>query len=261
MFINVAKTKIVHFRKKNVPETNINFSLNDMIVEKVSGYRYLGIFLTSQLDISDTVEILAKAGSRALGQLIRKTKSTYDLGFGSFTKLYETTVAPVLDYAVGAWISMGCYNVCKKIDQIQNSAPRFFCGVPRTAPVAGFTGDSGWTPRVVRRDLEVLHMYNQIVKMEECRLTKQIYELDKAKLNQHSWSRNVKEIMISIGEEEAWNRNDVINIKQAKRLLIEAYADAWLDSLNEKVKLNLYKQLKTGWGTESYLKLNMDKRK
>ena len=63
----------------------------------------MGVTLSCFGDNEHIVEELSKAGSRALGQLIGKTKSNYDLGYSSFTKLFEVGVSSILDYGSGAW--------------------------------------------------------------------------------------------------------------------------------------------------------------
>ena len=192
VLINVHKTKVVHFHKKSVSECDTNFILGTETIEKVSSYKYLGVCINYCLDMEVTINVLAKAGSRALGQLIGKTKGNFDLGYKSYTKLFDSTVAPVIDYAVGAWAGAKSVNHCKKLDQIQNRSIRFYCGLPQSCPVSGMTGDMGWIPGVVQRDLEVLRIYNQFVKMSNDRLTHQVFEYDKLAELPNSWSLNAK---------------------------------------------------------------------
>ena len=70
-------------------------------------------------DLDTIIDQLARSGSRALGQLISKTKANYDLDYKSFTKLFNACVVPVLDYGSGSW---GTGSECKKIDDVQNWA-------------------------------------------------------------------------------------------------------------------------------------------
>ena len=65
-------------------------------------YKYLGVILSCHLNLDNTIETIPKAGLRALGGLIGKIKNNIDLGFASYTKLFNTMVTPVLDYGVGA---------------------------------------------------------------------------------------------------------------------------------------------------------------
>ena len=38
----------------------------------------------------------------------------------------------------------------------------------------------GWTPGVVRRDIKTLRLYNQVIKMNENRLTRLVFEEERA---------------------------------------------------------------------------------
>ena len=158
IIVNVSKTKIVHYRKSNCRETNFKFTLNGAEIEKVEGYKYLRTYLNYCLNLERIIEPQSKAGSRALGQVIRKTKLNYDLVFKSFSQVFHSTVVPVLDYAVGAWTNAGSEWRFKKIDQIEQRAMRFYCGVPRTCPISGLTGLFAWTPGIVHRDIEVIRL-------------------------------------------------------------------------------------------------------
>ena len=184
-------------------ETQKTFKCKKVELKIVSEYKYLGIWLNYCLDLQQIVDVLSSAGSRTLGSMISKTRSNYDLGYNSFTTLFNTTVVPVLDYAVGARYN-GSPNVCKKLDQIQYRAARFFCGVPKSCPLAGLMGDLGWVPGVVRRDLENLHLYNQICKMTDDRLTKQVFLNDWGNVKNGSWAKNVLQICRSINHENSW---------------------------------------------------------
>ena len=101
--INVDKTKVMHFHQKRCKITDHIFTIGGSSLELVNKYKYLGIVMSEHCDEAVTTTQLANAGSRSLAQLIMKTKSNYDLGYHSFTKLFTTTTAAIMDYAVGAW--------------------------------------------------------------------------------------------------------------------------------------------------------------
>ena len=73
--------------------------------------------LNEFLDFNVTMDYLANSASRALGSMLGKIKSNQDLGYLSHTKLFDSLVAPILDYGCGTW-STG--QNCKNFDQIQN---------------------------------------------------------------------------------------------------------------------------------------------
>ena len=43
-------------------------------------------------------------------------------------------------------------------------------------PILGMEGDMGWTPGLVRRDINTLRMYNRIISLPETRIVRQLYK-------------------------------------------------------------------------------------
>ena len=258
--INMEKTNIVHFRRRNVRQTMFEFHIGNKKLAISEKYRYLGLVLGQYPDSNCTVEHLSGSGSCALGGIISKTRENYDLGYLSYMKLFNSCVAPVLDYGSGAWCVGGKID-CTAIDRVQLRATRFYMGLPRTSATLGVIGDISWTPGVIRRDLEVLRLYNQIVNMPSSQLTRKIMNYDIACNAPKSWSNNVKTLCSSIGCSEEWETLNPINIKHAKVRLSEMYDGAWVNGLMEKTKLSLYKELKSGISVMSHLTINLRKDK
>ena len=69
---NNSKSKVVHFRSKQANCTENDFYVCNQVLEKVPSYKYLGLIIEQFLDFNISAEVLASAGSRALGALISK---------------------------------------------------------------------------------------------------------------------------------------------------------------------------------------------
>ena len=254
--INVKKTKTVEFCTKGCDRCNVNFVIGKDQIDNADSYRYLGILLHYNLDWSVTIDNLYTAGSQALGQLISKTKGNFDPGYCSYTKLYHSLVTLVVDYSVGAW----CPGInCKKLDQLQNRAIRFYCGVPRMTPVTVLEGDIGWEPSMVCRDISCVRLYNQLVRLPSDSLTKYVLEYD-CYMN-GEWVTNIRNILKSCGKIELFVQRNPVNIKQICKSLTDQYINCWKMEKSYKSKLYLYNQIKVEWGAENYLKANLDKGK
>ncbi len=98
--MNPDKSQVVHYRNAPKIRSNFVFKLHNdgPILEIVGEYKYLGVFLDEYLTFSKTTNVLATAGGRALGGMINKYKSLNDLGYETYTKLYSSLVAPIIDY-------------------------------------------------------------------------------------------------------------------------------------------------------------------
>jgi hypothetical protein len=69
-----------------------------MNIEYAEEYKYLGLYLNSQLDWSKTVKILSQSAARALGVIIAKDKACGGFDNTSFTHLFDAAVKPIMEY-------------------------------------------------------------------------------------------------------------------------------------------------------------------
>ena len=80
---------------------------------------------------------------------ISKFQELKNGGYNTYTKLYNSGVAPFLEYSCAVW---PCAKA-NEIDIIQNRAMRYFLGVHKEAPTAGSSGDMGWIKHCYSRYL------------------------------------------------------------------------------------------------------------
>ena len=147
MVVNGSKSNVIHFRNPSVCRTNFTFQCGDNALRVVDRYTYLGLLLTEQLDFERTAKFVAQSASRALGLLISKCKLVGGLPFNVVTKLYDSVVYPVINYAASIWgnKSYSCINA------VQNKAIRFFLGVGKYTSVAALEGEMGWEPSLIKQ--------------------------------------------------------------------------------------------------------------
>ena len=246
--INCSKSKIVHYRKQNIEKTNFKFAIDGKPLEIVNRYKYLGIILDEHLDYNVTANVLAESGQRALGAIIAKYKKLHGLGYTSYTKLYNACVKPILDYGSGVWGS----KQFGKIDTVQNRAIRVYLGVHAFAPNAAITADIGWTSSHIRRKIEMLRLWNRMVKLDNNRVTKQIFEWDYS-LKRNNWCSKVRNILESIGMENAFLNKECVNLNMAWSKLYEMCCNEWVNNVQNYPKLRTYVQYKSDVGLEPYV--------
>ncbi len=101
--VNIDKTKVMHFRNKNESITKHVFKINNLPIECVTEYKYLGIIMDQFMNFEKTAEMLSSSAGRALGAVINKVRVNKDLGFNSFSTLIRNCVLPILQYSSGVW--------------------------------------------------------------------------------------------------------------------------------------------------------------
>ncbi len=258
--INPTKSNVVHYRNAPKVQTNFVFKLGDNgpILDKVDSYEYLGIYLDQYLTFAKATTVLGNASGRALGSMINKYKSMGEMGYGTYTKLFESLVCPVMDYSAAIWGSKSH----DTLDNVFNRAQRFFTGVHRLCPIDGFTGDMGWLSNRVRWKIEALRLWNRLLKTDRNRLLYKVLQWDMAchrTDNKANFVSNVKQILCQINLKRSYNNMQTVDTDYARKCLLDVLEKDWQKSANTKSKLDLYNNIKTKFGVEKYLLLNIDK--
>ena len=230
--INEEKSKVVHFRKGKAKQTEYEFKLNKVIIEKKSSYKYLGIWFDENMKFDLCIKTLADSAGRALGATINKFKSLKNVGFSTFTKLYNCTVTPILEYGSSVW----GYKKAPEIDLIQNRAMRFFLGVHKYTPTDGMLGDMGWCKPYVHRNLGIVRFWNRMIEMENNRLTKRIFNTDHSSCHDN-WSSNTLKLMNDINSSGSFHLKQTLNLMYVENTLIEHFKTKWNRDIAIKPKL------------------------
>lgn len=63
---------------------------------------------------------------------------------------------------------------------VQNRALRCFLGVHKYAAKVAVNGDAGWDPCIVKQRCEMVRLWNRLVSLPEERLTRNIFNWDRA---------------------------------------------------------------------------------
>ena len=105
---------------------------------------------------------MAKAASRALGQVIAKNKSFGGLPFSSFQKLFDSMVWSVISYGAAIWGN----RQFTSINSVQLRAARYYMGVGRYTPNSAVHGDTGWKPTSVRQWSCVINQWLRLKTMD-----------------------------------------------------------------------------------------------
>ena len=253
--VNQEKSNIVHFRNSRKPLTNFQFKYGEHILDTVSEYKYLGVLLDEHLKFNSCSKTLADSGGRALSAVISKFKQFKDIGFTSFTKMFNSCVVPVLDYGSGIWAKAKVNHS----DFIQNKAYRYFLGVHNFTPIPAMQAEMGWLPCKQRKQLNILRFWNRVIKMSNDRITKQIFNIQFQLETQSSWCTSVKNILTSIDKEDIYFNKEVCDLHSVEELLYKSAENEWKESVDKKPKLRTFKTFKKDFQTSDYIKWSINR--
>ena len=247
--INNAKSGVIHFRNTRVKKTNYKFMLAGKQVDVVSDYKYLGVVLDEHLTYKVATKTLANAGGRALGGIISKFKTFKDIGYDTYTKLFDNCVSPILEYGAGVWAPGKKF---PDIDNIMLRACRYYLGVHRFAPIPGVLGEMGWIPNSVRRQIASCRLWNRLINMDNSRLTKQIFNYNLAA--EGKFSKFISDICDECNLSQSFSQRNILDLKLIQQREMTAFVEDWKQNVQSKPKLRTYVQVKSDYGVERYVK-------
>ena len=260
--VNETKTKVLHFRPKARIATDIIFKCGNQKIDVDSSYKYLGFWMNEFLDMKFSIREIAKSASRALGAIYSKFLCAGGMNISVYTKLVETMVEPVLFFCSGIW---GHTNF-SEIESVLNKAGRYFLGVTKHCSNVSSRGDLGWNSCEVKQRVETVRLWCRLKNMPEHRIIRRIHErsLPKSrtwerKMQKFSETHNIEELMLTE------NPNKTVCISTVRDILTEKDNTKWYQKLMSNGnaengnKLRTYRQYKSVFKTEHYVKCNMDR--
>ena len=201
LVINKQKTKVMHFRKSRKQKSKFDFHLGDTELEMVCEYKYLGVLINEHLNYNSNADLLSKAAGRALGSVISKFKYMKDMGFQTYSTLFETCINPILNYGSEIW-GVNDYQCC---DRIETRALKFYLGLHRYASNVAVIGECGWINTKYHRWLNICRFWNRLVTTDKSRLVYKLFLYDKD-LCKNNWSCDIKVIFKEICDEQPFDQ-------------------------------------------------------
>ena len=128
LVLNANKTKVMHFTKSrsSLTPTSLNIStLEGKCIEKVSAYKYLGIWIDEKLTFKVHIENLVRKLRVKLGFYFRN-RSCFSLQ--ARKRLINATFLPVLDYGDVIYMHAAS-SILQTLDTVYHGALRFILNV------------------------------------------------------------------------------------------------------------------------------------
>ena len=157
-------------------------------------------------------EAQADAAGCALGSVITKIIKNGGFPYSVYSMLYDVCVTSIADYG-GEVIG---YNQYRAAEQLHLRAIRAFLGLPKNTTSCAVLSEFDWLLPKYRGQVRIVRQYHRMLKMEENRLTKQVFLWDKT-LNEsnlvESWSSELKSIFYENDLNHIYDRAEVFPLK------------------------------------------------
>ena len=253
--VNLSKTKIMIFKRKNVKVSHTTFMYNGLPVEVVDEYKYLGLVFTSNGLFTRASSVLASQANKALFALFKKASH---LGYPDpsvMCHLFNSLVLPVLEYGGVIWGN----RIFTVIERVHLRFCKFVLGVPTSACNLACYGELGRYPVEIRIKISLIKFWLRLAT--DWNIPPLLYDAYQLSLSTPgSWCARIKQILDVSGFSFVWiNPNKVDQssfIEELSERLSCHYQQSWASSLHSTTgKLRTYKLLKRSLSYESYLDL------
>jgi len=151
MVLNAVKTKVMLFGDSN--NGDIALQMNGSKIEHVSEFKYLGVWLDSQLNFSLKFDYAVAKAKRSSAKICSLFNGREGISVQLAVELYKSLVRPYPEYAVTVWAGMSSKDM-DKVEQVQVQCLRRMIGAKAHSSSIAVEVITGTLPMRLRiRDL------------------------------------------------------------------------------------------------------------
>jgi len=203
--VNMAKTKVVVFRKGGYLAKHERWTLNKQILKVENGYKYLGFIFSTKLTVNNALIDLASRAKIGVVQILRSLKRIGCSDPKVFFHLFDSKVQPILLYCAEIW---GLHDT-SIIEQVHLYAMRKILNVSEKTPSTKLYGELGRFPLYVNAQLRCIKYWLNLVQMNSSRYPKKVYDmlLAEHRDGRTCWVSKVEETLKKNGFVQVWQQS------------------------------------------------------
>ena len=252
--VNISKTKVIVFGKGRMPK-NIAFSYDEIPLEVVNNYKYLGIYFTRTGSFHVTIKHIYEQANKALTTLLRNIHDL-QLNIDLQINLFDKMIKPILLYACEIW----GFSNCKLLEKVQLRFLKSIFNLKSSTPNIFVYGEYGVYPIEIDIQARMVSFWTKLVSENESnKVSSILYQFMYAEYRTEAsaWLNCVKNILIKCGFSGFWDKQRVDNpvwlVKSAKQKLKDLFINEWfLNISNSSTSLN-YRLFKEKFELEYYM--------
>lgn len=255
--VNVGKTKVMIFGMGRILP-NINFSYNNIEIEIVKEFNYLGVLLTKTGNFGLNKKYLADKALIAMYEIL-KFGRTYNLSVKLQLDLFDKMILPILLYGCEIWgfgdnqlLEKIHLKFCKVLLNLKQSTPSFMV-----------YGELGRHPIDIDIKVRTVMFWARLLNSKQEKFSRVLYNLLYClNTNQNvriKWIENVKNIFNTCGFNYVWETQNFINKNWLKSIvkqrLIDQFLQDWYSLVQNSPKSTNYRIFKTELKFEEYFNI------
>ena len=256
LVVNLEKSNIVVFRNGGYLSQNEKWLFGGDYLEVVNAYKYLGIFLSTRLSFTSTLEDLACRAKKGTIAILRTLWSIGDHSPRIFFKLFDSQIQPILTYGAEIW---GLSDNIDIIEKVHLFSLKRFLGVHSKTPRHLVYGDTGRYPLFVVTYTKCIKFWLRIISLCPNRFCNKAYFMLLYLHNQGytTWVDKIKNVLYKYGFGFVWEAQGVGNeaqfLKCFRERLVDCYIQNWNSSLESRDFYRPYFLFKRDFCIEPYV--------
>ena len=260
--VNTEKTKVVVFKSGN-RRSNVELYFDNILLEQVTSFTYLGVTLSSNGKFFQTQKSLAEQANKALYSL-NKLFDKVHLNITEKIKLFDSMILPILNYGCEVW----GFHPAPNVEALHLKFLKQILMVKPQTSSAAIYGELGRVPLIVKRKERILKYWFKIKNSSDIVLNNAylneflIVDQDSGSFRIKYWASELKSMLNDLGFSYLWNADTITNIQLQKVIerLYDQYLQKWFSELRTMSKLSTYNSFKSGFAIEKYLSCNINEK-
>ena len=248
------KLKFSFFGARNTDR--FKFVLDGEIIEIVDNFKYLCVYFSKSRSFLKAKKHVLEQARKALNLLYKRIRY-FNLPIDLQIKLFDHTVVPILLYGSEIW----GYENTDCIEQFHNAFLRKITNLRRSTPLYMLHAELGRHSLKINIKMRMISFWLSLVNQKSSRSSNITYKVLLSNFNsgfyQHKWIHQIKSILESVGRNDLWVANAVLNPNAVKqsifRTLLDQSIQEWYSKLESSSKGKNYRLYKTGIVIEKYL--------
>ena len=255
--VNIAKTKIVVFRKRGPIKIWEKWYYDNVPLDIVNDFNHLGVVFNYTGSFVLNNQYIVGKSLKAMQVLVNNINK-YDVSPVISLQLFDSFVGSILNYACPVW----GFTKSKDIERVHLKFCKIILGVKQSACNDAIYGELGRYPLYINRYAHIIKYWFKLLKTDNI-ILKHIYQnaFEQCIINNvKTWAYYVKYILNEFGFSEVWNfpyRFEVETFLPIfKQRIIDCFKQKWFADIAVNNVLNtLYVYVKTHSSLENYLNI------
>ena len=253
--VNTQKTKVMVFKNGGSLSSREKWTYNEIILETVNGFSYVGVYFTNRLSLYKMAEAMSIKAQRILAHLFNSFEVLPCIPYKTFFKVFDSKVSTILLYGSEIWGTkpMTC------IENVQVYACKRFLNVSPTSSNDAVLGDLSRFPLHIFTVKRCVKFWIRLLKLPNTRYSKKCYNMLKYfdSIGYKNWVTEIRQLLCTNGFGYVWQEQNVHNIGHFLSAFLQRLKDqhiqTWRQNLETNNKLIYYRDFKMSFSLEPFV--------